>query len=144
MHMYPYFLEPFHTLSHALISPIKSIHHHFTHLNMQTILFPRLHLAEIEDQVWCPEFLRTHSHRALARTWKTSTSKNGSPAKQASKILISNLGGLKQASEYTFVDSCAGAGGPTPIIEREANGLLEGSGEEVSSETMRGLLGAAC
>lgn len=95
---------------------------------MNTVLFPRLHLAEIEDQSWCPNFLRTHSHRALARTWKTSTSKNGSPAFQASKILVQELGGLSKTVNYMFIDSCAGAGGPTPIIEPQLNEQLHAAG----------------
>jgi hypothetical protein len=95
---------------------------------MHRVLFPRLHLAEIEDQSWCPEFLRTHTHRALARAWKTSTSKNGSPALQASKILVQELGGFSNTAEYTFVDSCAGAGGPTPIIEPRLNEQLRSAG----------------
>lgn len=95
---------------------------------MHRVLFPRLHLAEIEDQSWCPEFLRTHSHRALARAWKTSTSEDGSPAFQACKILVQELGGLSKTAEYTFVDSCAGAGGPTPIIELQLNEQLRSAG----------------
>ena len=97
-------------------------------INMQRVLFPRFHLAEIEDQSWCPEFLRTHTHRALARAWKTSTSKNGSAAFQASKILVQELGGLSKTAEFTFIDSCAGAGGPTPIIEPALNKQLSAAG----------------
>lgn len=92
------------------------------------VLFPRLHLAEIEDQSWCPSWLREHSHKALARTWKASTSKRGSPAFQAAKILIDQLGGLRKTAEYTIIDSCAGAGGPTPIIEPRLNEQLRAAG----------------
>lgn len=95
---------------------------------MHRVLFPRLHPAEIEDQSWCPEFLRTHTHRALARTWKTSTSKKKSPALQASKILIQELEGLSNTTEYSFVDSCARAGGPTPIVEPALNKQLRAAG----------------
>lgn len=91
---------------------------------MQRVLFPRLHLAEIEDQSWCPSWLREHSHKALVRTWRMSTSKRGSSAVQACHILVDRLGGPKKASQYTFVDACAGAGGPTPLIEQRMNELL--------------------
>ncbi|KAK4502087.1 hypothetical protein PRZ48_007898 [Zasmidium cellare] len=92
------------------------------------VLFPRFHLAEIEDQPWCPELLRTNTHKFLARFWKASTSNKGSPALQACQILVRELGGLTKASEYTFVDSCAGAGGPTPIIEPILNEQLRSTG----------------
>ncbi|KAF2827809.1 hypothetical protein CC86DRAFT_438617 [Ophiobolus disseminans] len=92
------------------------------------VLFPRLHLAEIEDQSWCPSWLREHTHRALARMWQTSNSKNGSPAAQACDLLIHGLGGLDKAAEFTFVDSCAGAGGPTPLLETIMNTRLTSNG----------------
>ena len=94
------------------------------------VLFPRLHLAEIEDQSWCPSWLREHSHKALVRTWRMPLSALGSPAVQACQILIDQLGGLKKANKYTFVDACAGAGGPTPLIEPSMNGQLKSAGLE--------------
>jgi len=95
---------------------------------MNRVLFPRLHLAEIEDQSWCPSWLREHTHKALARTWKMHVSRRGSPAIQACKILIEQLGGLNKASEYIFVDACTGAGGPTPLIEKYMNQQLKSAG----------------
>ncbi|KAL6718204.1 hypothetical protein ACLMJK_004292 [Lecanora helva] len=92
------------------------------------VLFPRLHLFEIEDQSWCPSWLREHSHKALVRTWRMSTSVLGSPAVQACNLLISQLGGLANTSKYTFVDACAGAGGPTPLIEQHMNEKLKSAG----------------
>lgn len=95
---------------------------------MHRVLFPRLHLAEIEDQSWCPSWLREHSHKALARTWSMSISKLGSPAVQACKILLDILGGPKNATKYTFVDACAGAGGPSPLLEQNMNEQLRAAG----------------
>jgi hypothetical protein len=92
------------------------------------VLFPRLHLAEIEDQSWCPSWLREHTHRALARMWQTPNSKKGSPATQACDLLLRALGGPKNASQFTFVDACAGAGGPTPLLEAKINERLMPSG----------------
>jgi len=92
------------------------------------VLFPRIHLAEIEDQSWCPSWLREHTHRALARMWQTSNSKKGSPATQACDLLLQQLGGPETASGFTFVDACAGAGGPTPLLEPKMNAKLKASG----------------
>lgn len=57
-----------------------------------------------------------------------SISDRGSAAVQACKILVDQLGGLKNAAKYTFVDACAGAGGPTPLIEQDMNQRLKSSG----------------
>ena len=95
---------------------------------MHRVLFPRLHLAEIEDQSWCPSWLREHTHKALVRTWRMSVSARGSAAVQACRILLGQLGGPSKASQYTFVDCCAGAGGPTPLIEQHMNEELKTAG----------------
>jgi hypothetical protein len=95
---------------------------------MQRVLFPRLHLAEVEDQSWCPSWLRELSHKALVRTWGISVSNRGSPAVQACDILMDQLGGPKNATKYMFVDACAGAGGPIPLIERRMNEQLKLAG----------------
>ncbi|KAL8725157.1 MAG: hypothetical protein Q9166_007532 [cf. Caloplaca sp. 2 TL-2023] len=92
------------------------------------VLFPRLQLAEVEDQSWCPSWLREHSHHALARMWRTSNSKKGSPATQACDLLLRALGGPEKASQFTFIDSCAGAGGPTPLLEPAMNAKLTANG----------------
>ncbi|KAF2219783.1 hypothetical protein BDZ85DRAFT_304374 [Elsinoe ampelina] len=91
-------------------------------------LFPRLHLFEIEDQPWCPHFLRVHSHTALRRMWSTSNTARGTPASQACHLLLSLLAGPRIASTFTFIDACAGSGGPTPLLEREMNTVLRGAG----------------
>lgn len=99
-------------------------------MTMHRVLFPRLHLAEIEDQSWCPSWLREHSHKALVRTWRMSLSDRGSPAVEACKILVDQLGGPEKATKYTFVDACAGAGGPTPIFEQHLNEQIRSAGLE--------------
>ncbi|KFZ08005.1 hypothetical protein V501_06137 [Pseudogymnoascus sp. VKM F-4519 (FW-2642)] len=45
-----------------------------------------------------------------------------SPAEVVSNILYSTL--EESVTKYTYVDFCAGAGGPTPCIERELNQKL--------------------
>lgn len=51
-----------------------------------------------------------------------------SPARVVAQLLIRELG--SSLSQYTFVDFCAGAGGPTPSIEREVNGHLRSKNEK--------------
>lgn len=86
------------------------------------VLLPRFQLAEIEDQSWCPNWLREHSHSALAQMWRTNASDKGSPAAQACDLLIENIPDI---SSFTFIDACAGAGGPTPILEARLNEKLK-------------------
>lgn len=51
-----------------------------------------------------------------------------SPARMVARLLIRELG--SKLPQYRFVDFCAGAGGPTPTIEKEINGHLTRLGEE--------------
>ncbi|KUL82143.1 hypothetical protein ZTR_10707 [Talaromyces verruculosus] len=95
---------------------------------MARVLFPRFHLTEIEDTNWCPSWLRDHAHASLARLWQIKSRRGHSLATQACNILLERLGGISSAAEYTFVDSCAGAGGPTPYFEKYINKQLEASG----------------
>ena len=90
------------------------------------ILFPRFHLIEIEDQSWCPSWLRESSHSSLAQMWKTQWSKKGSPASQACDLIFENL---DDVTNFTFVDACAGTGGPTPLVEARLNQALRSQGE---------------
>ncbi len=55
-------------------------------------------------------------------------SNRGPPAVQACQILVDQLGGPENATKYTFVDACAGAGGPTPLIEQRMNQQLKSAG----------------
>jgi hypothetical protein len=116
--------------THSILRCERMPHHNFTMATSTSrVLFPRLHLAEVEDQPWCPSWLREHSHRSLARMWRTSNSKNGPPAAQAANLLLYVLGGPVKASKYTFIDACAGAGGPTPLLEPVVNSKISASGQ---------------
>ncbi|KAL9593651.1 MAG: hypothetical protein Q9219_007452 [cf. Caloplaca sp. 3 TL-2023] len=96
---------------------------------MTWVLFPRFHLTEIEDTTWCPNWLRDHAHSSLARLWQAPSPRTGtSLATQACNILLHVLGGIDSVSQYTFVDSCSGAGGPTPYFEKYINKLCEADG----------------
>ena len=90
------------------------------------ILFPRFHLMEIEDQSWCPSWLRESSHSSLAQMWKTQSSKRGSPAEQACDLIFENI---DDVANFTFIDACAGAGGPTPLLEARLNQKLVAQGK---------------
>ncbi|KAH6605885.1 hypothetical protein Trco_005038 [Trichoderma cornu-damae] len=91
-------------------------------------LIPRLHLFEIDDQPWFPAFLRSRVQDALTLAWNSNTPlQPQSPARIAASTLIRELG--SSVSSYTFVDFCAGGGGPTPAIQRAINGHLEAEGE---------------
>lgn len=79
--------------------------------------YSETNLAGIEDQKRCPSWLREHTHRTLARMWRASNSKRGSPAIQACDLLLSAVGGLEKASGCTFINACASANGLTPSLE---------------------------
>lgn len=92
-------------------------------------LFPRFQLFEIEDMSWCPSWLREYSHRALHQMWNTvGPGRTSSTAAQACDILVSKL--PEAPSAFTFVDACAGAGGPTPMLERSLNTRLHALGQK--------------
>ncbi|KAK2030443.1 hypothetical protein LX32DRAFT_638154 [Colletotrichum zoysiae] len=84
-------------------------------------LVPRFHLFEIDDQPWFPSFLRAHVQEGLYAAWvqKLPVIQVASPARVAAQILQRMLG--PRLSSYTFIDFCAGSGGPTPAIERHVN-----------------------
>ncbi|KAL9014441.1 MAG: hypothetical protein Q9173_000923 [Seirophora scorigena] len=87
-------------------------------------LIPRIHFYEIADQSWFPAFLREKVQAALTLLWTTRFPPFQSlpPASLVARILQSVLG--RSIHEYTFVDFCSGAGGPTPKLEREVNKAL--------------------
>jgi hypothetical protein len=60
--------------------------------------------------------------------WGTSIAGAKTPAEQASELLVRTVGGLSSAQGYDFVDSCAGAGGPTPLMEASMNQRLQKAG----------------
>ncbi|KAF4995301.1 hypothetical protein FDECE_12852 [Fusarium decemcellulare] len=90
-------------------------------------LVPRMHLFEIDDQPWFPAFLRARIQDALTRAWISNTPlQSQSPASLAASLLIKYLN--TSLSEYTFIDFCAGGGGPTPSIARTVNAHLHAHG----------------
>lgn len=68
-----------------------------------------------------PNFLRHHVQAVLAHFWtiRLPLIQPSSPASLVARVLRIQLG--TTLPEYTFVDFCAGAGGPTPAIERVLN-----------------------
>ncbi|ETS77888.1 hypothetical protein PFICI_09950 [Pestalotiopsis fici W106-1] len=87
-------------------------------------LIPRLHLFEIDDQSWFHPYLRARVQDGLMHAWTFSLPFlwSSSPATLVASILQRTLGSL--VSQYTFIDFCAGAGGPTPFIEKALNASL--------------------
>ncbi|KAK8069061.1 hypothetical protein PG994_005677 [Apiospora phragmitis] len=89
-------------------------------------LIPRMHLFEISDQPWFPSYLRALVQEGLHHAWTTSLpiiQPQGSPASLVARTLQQVLG-RRNVSRYTYIDFCAGAGGPTPFIERALNASL--------------------
>ncbi|KAI0421563.1 hypothetical protein F5X98DRAFT_328662 [Xylaria grammica] len=94
---------------------------------------PRWHLFEIADQSWFPAFLRAYVQTGLTHTWTTCIPllQSCSPATLVANILRRELSA--SVSSYTYIDFCAGAGGPTPYIERALNQQLGSSRSSPSS-----------
>ncbi|KAL8829457.1 MAG: hypothetical protein Q9170_006165, partial [Blastenia crenularia] len=86
---------------------------------------PRIHFYEIDDQSWFPSFLREKVQAVLTLLWTKHFPpfQSSSPASLVVKTLQSLLG--PSIKDYTFIDFCSGAGGPTPFFEREVNNALE-------------------
>ncbi|KAL8334741.1 hypothetical protein RB598_009134 [Gaeumannomyces tritici] len=85
-----------------------------------SILFPRRHYFEIDDQPWFPDFLRQRVQTGLTLVWnlRVPVLQPAAPAQLVARLLTTHLGPV---GGYAFVDFCAGAGGPTPEIERAVN-----------------------
>ncbi len=82
---------------------------------------PRLHLIEIEDQPWCPSFLRNAVTDYLAFV------ENLSPAPY--REFVEDLAeALAATDEPRIVDLCSGGGGPLPTLSR----LLAEAGQPVT------------
>ncbi|KAL7622173.1 hypothetical protein AAE478_007676 [Parahypoxylon ruwenzoriense] len=92
---------------------------------MATPLIPRMHLWEIDDQLWFPSFLRAYVQTGLTHAWTVHVPllQPYSPATAVANTLCRVLGD-RNVSRYTYIDFCAGAGGPTPFIERALNKQL--------------------
>lgn len=71
-------------------------------------MIPRLQLFEIEDQTWCPEWLR----QAMTGYLRTVNS-NMKPYAEAAPILV---GLMRHSGTHRIVDLCTGAGGPWPEL----------------------------
>ncbi|KAI4144298.1 MAG: hypothetical protein L6R39_004244 [Caloplaca ligustica] len=86
---------------------------------------PRIHFYEIDDQSWFPSFLREKVQAALTLLWtkRFPPFQSCSPASLVVRTLQSLLG--SSIKDYTFIDFCSGAGGPTPEFERQINKALE-------------------
>ncbi|KAJ5558247.1 hypothetical protein N7535_008461 [Penicillium sp. DV-2018c] len=96
---------------------------------MQLFSWPRSQLLEIGDQTWCPTWLHQHEQLVLTQLWNLRIPgwSRGSLATQACAVFKEHL---KDLSSYTVLDVCAGAGGPTPVLETELNKQLEAEGRE--------------
>ncbi|RKK16558.1 hypothetical protein BFJ66_g5546 [Fusarium oxysporum f. sp. cepae] len=87
-------------------------------------LVPRFHLFEIDDQTWFPAFLRARVQDGLTRAWLSNTPlQSQSPASLSAQVLIKQLN--TSLPDYTYIDFCAGGGGPTPSIARTVNAHLQ-------------------
>ncbi|KAL2047246.1 hypothetical protein N7G274_001265 [Stereocaulon virgatum] len=82
---------------------------------------PPLRLFEIDDQSWFPAPCRASVQACLTHLWtfKAPLLQATSPASLVAKTLQGIL--RSRLKDYTFVDFCSGAGGPTPFIEQEVN-----------------------
>jgi hypothetical protein len=92
------------------------------------LLSPRFHLFEIGDQSWCPDWVIAYIQSYLTSVWNLHLPpfSRTSPAGIAAELVTENL---PDASSYTFVDCCAGAGGPTSTMERVLNSRLQEQGK---------------
>ncbi|KAJ5951874.1 uncharacterized protein N7479_010287 [Penicillium vulpinum] len=95
---------------------------------MQLFSWPRSHLLEIGDRIWCPPWLHRHEQLLLTQLWNLRTPgwSRGSLATQACAGFKEHL---KDISSYTVLDICAGAGRPTPVLESELNKELGSEGK---------------
>ncbi|KAM0143306.1 hypothetical protein ACHAP3_001442 [Botrytis cinerea] len=91
------------------------------------LICPRLHLFEINDQPWFPQYLRLKVQSCLTLCWtfRVPIIQPSSPAQLVAKTLSRVLS--NNVTSYTYVDFCAGAGGPTPYIEVYMNAHLNAS-----------------
>ncbi|KAJ5051884.1 uncharacterized protein L3040_001647 [Drepanopeziza brunnea f. sp. 'multigermtubi'] len=88
------------------------------------LLCPRIHFYEINDQTWFPQYLREKVQSCLTLCWtfRVPFLQKASPAQLVASTLYRTL--ADDVTNYTYVDFCAGAGGPTPFIEKDLNAQL--------------------
>lgn len=98
---------------------------HCAQFRLQTMtICRRYHLLEIDDQPWFPSSLRANVQAVLTLFWtfRIPVLQRLSPAELVASTIGRELG--SRTSEYTYVDFCSGAGGPTPQIETFLNAQL--------------------
>lgn len=85
-----------------------------------------------------PSFLRAHVQAALTHAWnfRLPPLQASTPAALVAETLRRTLGGDAGAAQYTYIDFCAGAGGPTPDIERALNERLLRRGDGSNGSTI--------
>lgn len=88
------------------------------------LICPRIHFYEINDQTWFPQYLREKVQSCLTLCWtfRVPIIQKASPAQLVASTLSRALSNA--VTTYTYVDFCAGAGGPTPFIEKDLNAQL--------------------
>jgi hypothetical protein len=88
------------------------------------LICSRVHFFEINDQPWFPQYLREKVQSCLTLCWtfRVPILQKVSPAQLVSHTLLRTL--ADRVTNYTYVDFCAGAGGPTPFIEKDLNAKL--------------------
>lgn len=88
-----------------------------------------------------PQYLRekVQSCLTLAWTFKVPLLQRASPAQLVARTLFRTLGDT--APQFTYVDFCAGAGGPTPYIEKLLNAQLAASQSYPSATKSNGTNG---
>ncbi|KAJ0414705.1 hypothetical protein BJY00DRAFT_305396 [Aspergillus carlsbadensis] len=91
--------------------------------------WPRIQFHELGDKTWLPSWLHHHEQFSLTQLWNLRVPfwSRGSLATQACAVLESHL---SNPSDYTIVDICAGAGGPTPILEKTLNSKAQKEGRD--------------
>ncbi|CAG8980669.1 hypothetical protein HYALB_00013590 [Hymenoscyphus albidus] len=99
----------------------------------------RIHFYEINDQTWFPQCLREKVQSCLTLCWqfRVPIIQKASPAQLVASTLFRTLS--NNVTNYTYVDFCAGAGGPTPYIEKDLNAQLSSKSTEESTIDNKGL-----
>jgi hypothetical protein len=122
--------------------PLLFIPNNSQHVKM-VLICPRIHFYEINDQAWYftlvvtlsmstanhrpsrfPQYLREKVQSCLTLCWtfRVPLLQKASPAQLVASTLYKTLN--DHVTSYTYVDFCAGAGGPTPFIEKDLNAQL--------------------
>lgn len=86
-----------------------------------------------------PQYLREKVQSCLTLCWqfRVPVIQKASPAQLVASTLYRTLS--DNVTNYTYVDFCAGAGGPTPYIEKDLNAQLSSNASEGSPIDNKGL-----